>query len=304
GWLLKKWNNSHVTGLIAVVEEFQARIGEEMDFRLEAEFAREIRGNFSTNRDVLIPEVVHELTRQRVMVMDFIVGTRIDKLDPGVANVNRLVATLVEVYVQMMLVDGLFHADPHPGNLMLAPDGRLVLLDFGMVVRVPVETRRKLTRTVLAAIRRDPVGTAEGFRELGIVLATTGDDVALRLAELLIENAFAKTTALERLDTLLADRVMKTLYDFPISLPRDLVYFARTAALIEGVGTKYDPYFQAIPIASPVVLRMRTKILRSVGVAAQPTVEEIAAVAGYALGKAARWVVDRFGTGPMAGIGN
>jgi predicted unusual protein kinase regulating ubiquinone biosynthesis (AarF/ABC1/UbiB family) len=128
--------------------------------------------------------------------------------------------------------------------------------------------------------------------------------VALRLAELLIENAFGKTTTLERIDALLADRVMKTLYDFPISLPRDLVYFARTAALIEGVGTKYDPYFQAIPIASPVVLRMRTKILRSVGVATQPTVDEIAAVAGYALGKAARWVVDRFGTGPMAGIGN
>lgn len=303
GWLVKKWNNSHVTGLIAVVEEFQARIGEEMDFRLEAEFAQEIRGNFIENREVLIPEVVHALTRQHVMVMDFIEGTRIDKLDPGVANVNRLVATLVEVYVQMMLVDGLFHADPHPGNLMLSRDGRLVLLDFGMVVRVPVETRRKLTRAVLAAIRRDAVATAGSFRELGIVLPATGDDIVLRLAELLITNAFGKTTTKERIDALLADRVMKTLYDFPIALPRDLVYFARTAALIEGVGTKYDPYFQAIPIASPVVLRMRTKILRSVGEVAQPTMDEIATVAGYALGKAARWVVDRITAGPLATTG-
>jgi predicted unusual protein kinase regulating ubiquinone biosynthesis (AarF/ABC1/UbiB family) len=303
GWVVKKWNNSHVTGLIAVVEEFQARIGEEMDFRLEAEFAQEIRGNFLANREVLIPEVVHELTRQHVMVMDFIDGTRIDKLDPATTKVNQLVATLVEVYVQMMLVDGLFHADPHPGNLMLARDGRLVLLDFGMVVRVPVETRRKLTRAVLAAIRRDAPATAASFRELGIVLPATHDDVVLRLAELLITNAFGKTTTRERIDALLADRVMKTLYDFPIALPRDLVYFARTAALIEGVGTKYDPYFQAIPIASPVVLRMRTKILRSVGEAAQPTVDEIATVAGYALGKAARWVMDRINSGPLATTG-
>ena len=91
--VVKKWNNSHVTGLIAVVEEFQARIGEEMDFRLEAEFAQEIRDNFRASREVLIPEVVHELTRQRVMVMDFIVGTRIDRgLDELEARTRRLLA--------------------------------------------------------------------------------------------------------------------------------------------------------------------------------------------------------------------
>ena len=100
---------------------------------------------------------------------------------------------------------------------------------------------------------------------LGLIVPGTDTETIRRLAELLIVNAFAKTTTQERIDALLADRVMKTLYDFPIVLPRDLVYFARTAALIEGVGTRYDPYFQAIPIASPVVLRMRSKLLRSVG---------------------------------------
>ena len=63
---------------------------------------------------------------------------------------------------------------------------------------------------------------------------------------------------------MLADRVMHALYDFPIVLPRDMVYFARTASLIEGVGTRYDPYFQAIPVASPIVLRMRSRPARTV----------------------------------------
>jgi hypothetical protein len=85
---------------------------------------------------------------------------------------------------------------------------------------------------------------------------------------------------------------MKTLFDFPIVLPQHLVYFGRTAALIEGVGTRYDPYFQAVPVASPVILRMRSKILRSLGEPATPSVAEVATVAGYALGKAARWLVD------------
>lgn len=292
GWLNRRWRHPHAVGLLAVVEEFSARIHEELDFRLEAEFAEEIGRNFAANRNVVIPGVVHEMTRQRVLVLDFIDGTRIDKLVRGHVNVKSLVQTLVEVYVQMMLVDGLFHADPHPGNLMVTDDGRLVLLDFGMVVRVPQETRGVLTRTVLAAIRRDPDGVAAGFVALGLVIPGTADETVHRLAELLIVNAFGRTTTQQRIDALLADRVMKTLYDFPIMLPRDMVYFARTAALIEGVGTKYDPYFQAIPIASPVVMRMRTKILRSVGEAAQPSPEELATVAGYALGKAVRWVVD------------
>lgn len=292
GMVIKQWPHPHVIGLLGVIEEFSARIDEEMDFRLEAEFATEIRANFSKTKDVVIPEVVHEMTRQRVLVLDFIEGTRIDRLNPATVDVGRVVGLLVEIYVQMMLVDGLFHADPHPGNLMLTPDGRLVLLDFGMVVRVNLRVRRLLTRTVLAAVRKDPEAVAEGFMGLGLIVPGTDTETIRRLAELLIVNAFTKTTAQDRIDALLADRVMKTLYDFPIVLPRDLVYFARTAALIEGVGTRYDPYFQAIPIASPVVLRMRTKLLRSVGEDAKPNAAELATIAGYVAGKAARQVVD------------
>jgi hypothetical protein len=83
------------------------------------------------------------------------------------------------------------------------------------------------------------------------------------------------------------------MFDSPITLTEEAVYFARAAALIEGIGTRYDPYFQIVPVASPVVLRMRTKILRSLGETVSPNAEEIATVAGYALGRAARWVTDR-----------
>ena len=289
GWIVRYWDNVHVRAAQAVIDEFSDRVHEEMDFRLEAEHGAEIRRNFERNRRVHVPEVVHDLTRQRVLVMEFVEGTRIDRLDVEHVKVDALVGTLVEIYVQMMLVDGLFHADPHPGNLMLGTDGRLVLLDFGMVVRVPEATRRTLMRTVLAAIRRSTAGVAEGFLALGVVVEGTDPDTVQRLADLLIVNAFTRTTTKQRIDALLADKVMKTLYDFPVALPRDLVYFARTAALIEGVGTRYDPFFQAIPIASPVVLRMRTRILRSLGEDARPSGEEVATVAGYALGTAVRW---------------
>jgi predicted unusual protein kinase regulating ubiquinone biosynthesis (AarF/ABC1/UbiB family) len=94
---------------------------------------------------------------------------------------------------------------------------------------------------------------------------------------------------------MLADRVMASLYDFPVILPRDLVYFARTAALIEGVGTRYDPYFNAIQVGTPLVMQMRSRILRSLGQQAEPSVEEIAAIAGWAVGRAWRSVRDTLG---------
>ena len=288
GWAAKRWRSPHLLGFQALVEEFAARIREEMDFRLEAEYATEVRTNFAGNARVMIPEVMHELTRQRVLVLQFMHGTRVDRLVPGGVDAGLLAGLVMEVYVQMMLVDGLFHADPHPGNLMLSPDGRLVLLDFGMMVRVPPELRLKLIRTVFASIRRDPLAVAAGFYDLGLIAPGADPAEIARLCSILVEMASTRTTTTQRIDTLLADRILQSLYDFPIILPRDLVYFARTAALIEGLGTRYDPYFNAIEIGTPVVMRMRRRILRSLGEEVEPSVAEIASVAGFAAGRAWR----------------
>lgn len=287
-WAARQWPIPHVLGFAALVQEFAARISEEMDFRLEAEYATEVRANFAGNERVVIPEVMHEMTRQRVLVLEYLEGTRVDRLDKGGVDATRLASAVIEAYVQMMLVDGLFHADPHPGNLLVSPTGQLVLLDFGMMVRVPADLRLRLIRTVFAAIRRDPAGVASGFYALGLVAPGTAQGEIARLAELLVSMASRRTTTQERLEEMLTNRILTSLYDFPVILPRDLVYFARTAALIEGIGTKYDPYYNAIKVGTPVVMRMRSRILRSLGEEAEPSVEEFAAAAGWAAGRAWR----------------
>ena len=287
-WAARRWPIPHVLGFAALVEEFAARISEEMDFRLEAEYATEVRANFAGNERVVIPEVMHEMTRQRVLVLEYVDGTRVDRLEKEGVDARRLASAVIEAYVQMMLVDGLFHADPHPGNLLVSPTGQLVLVDFGMMVRVPPDLRLRLIRTVFAAIRRDPAGVASGFYALGLVAPRTAPEEIARLAELLVSMASRRTTTQERLEEMLTNRILTSLYDFPVILPRDLVYFARTAALIEGIGTKYDAYYNAIEVGTPVVMRMRSRILRSLGEEAEPSVEEIAAAAGWAAGRAWR----------------
>ncbi|HVZ48407.1 MAG TPA: AarF/UbiB family protein [Gemmatimonadaceae bacterium] len=292
GWLDRWWGHPHIKRELTALAAFEVRVREEVNFVQEAEYATTIRNNFAGNPHLVIPRVFAEYTRRRVLVMEFVEGTRIDRLDPARVDVTRIVQTLVELYVQMELIDGLFHADPHPGNVMVAPDGRLVLVDFGAVVRVPLAMRRALVHTSIAAIRRDADGVVQGFTDMGLVPPGTNRQELRAITQTLIGFAYSRSTVRERIDSLLANRVMQALFDSPVTLTQEAVYFARAAALIEGIGTRYDPYFQVVPVASPVVLRMRSRILTSLGEHVTPNAEEIATVAGYALGRAARWVTD------------
>ena len=299
-WTERLFPNPHVRGLRSIISEFAVRIGDEMDFRKEGAYAEEMRANFAYNPKVSVPIVFSELTRQRVLVLEFMHGTRIDALAPRIADgtvkTDALVRTVMELYVQMMLVDGLFHADPHPGNLLVRDDGGVVLLDFGLVVRVPQETRLALVRTVFAAIRHDAAGVVDGFYTLGVVAPGVERHVVVRLADTLLGIAFERTTAQERFEIvnreLLSNEVLETLYDFPVMLPPDMVYFARTAALIEGLGARYDARFNALTVVAPIALRMRREILTSLGelpVSAAPA--PIQAVSGFL--RAAGSVVSR-----------
>ena len=264
-------NPPHVAGLRTVLDEFEIRVADEMDFRQEAQYARQVRRNFERSPNIRVPEVLDAYTRQRALVLEFIDGRRVDQLGDwittGRVRADDVLRSVMELYVQMMLVDGLFHADPHPGNVFVDTAGRLTLLDFGMVVSVPVETRRLLVRTVFAAIKSDVEQVVDGFYGLGLIEPGADRATIVALAAQLIELANERTTAPERLERLsrLADEVMATLYDFPVLLPGNMVYFARTAALIEGLGVRYDARFNAIRFATPIVLRQRREILASLG---------------------------------------
>ena len=287
------WPNPHVVGTRVVIQEFSSRVAEEMDFRLEAAHAVAIGANFADSRGIWIPRVVEPMVRRRALVLEYCPGRRVDRLDDWVAEgrvrPDRLVRDVMELYAKMMLVHGLFHADPHPGNMHVAEDGRIILLDFGMVVRVPLELRRQLVAAIFAAIRRDADALAESFHALGLVVTGADPAVIRRLAGTLLSVADQRNTTRERVE-LLADEVIAELYDWPIVLPSHLVYFARTASLIEGLGTHYDPHFNALAFARPIALSLRARILASLYPdGGQPRIDP-ARVIGAALGAVARVV--------------
>jgi predicted unusual protein kinase regulating ubiquinone biosynthesis (AarF/ABC1/UbiB family) len=259
--------NHHTRAITAIVSEFSKRIRDELDFREEARNAGLLRRNFQDEPRVVVPEVIAELVTRRVLVLAYVEGTRIDRLHERLASgeleLPRLVETVVDAYIKMMLEDGVFHADPHAGNLLVDPEGRLVLLDFGMVLQVERETRRRLVETVLAAARQDVDGVINGFYELGI-LDPDVDRGTVRDAAQSLMTVSLKDDASPRQIQRLVEQVLDTFYEWPLVLPSNLVYFGRAGVLVEGIGLRYDPNFNALAMARPVLARSAKRLVQGI----------------------------------------
>jgi predicted unusual protein kinase regulating ubiquinone biosynthesis (AarF/ABC1/UbiB family) len=259
--------NHRTRAITAIVSEFSKRIRDELDFREEARNAAMLRRNFQSEPRVVVPEVVTELVTRRVLVLEYVEGTRIDRLHERLASgeldLQRLVETVVDAYIKMMLEDGVFHADPHAGNLLVDQQGRLVLLDFGMVLQVERDTRRRLVETVLAAARQDVDGVINGFYELGILDPDVDRGTVRDAAQSLMAVSLKDETSPRQIQRLV-EQVLNTFYEWPLMLPSNLVYFGRAGVLVEGIGLRYDPNFNALAMARPVLARSAKRLIRGV----------------------------------------
>ena len=268
GVVERRWSHPQLRGIRVALDEFERRIADEMDFRKEAAYARSIGERFARNPRVVVPRVIDGMVRQRTLVLEFVEGTRVDRIDALVAagrvDASAMVDAVVEAYIQMMLVDGIFHADPHPGNLLVRDDGALVLLDFGMVIEVDPESRRHLVHTALAAVGGDAERVVDGFFALGIVEPGTDRETIRRLVALILEMT-ARGADVGEMQRALADEVMHLLHDWPVVLTGEMTYFGRAVALIEGLGARHVPGFNPVRYVRPILLKHRSAVLRALG---------------------------------------
>lgn len=268
-WLNLLFPNHHVRALTGVVREFSAKVREEMDFRREADNMRRFRETFKTDRSVRVPRVYDDYTHRRILVMERLEGTKIDRLQDhfreGRLSFDAVMQTLTGTYLKMMLVDGFLHADPHPGNLLVQDDGTLVLLDWGMVVEVPRWTREAILSIALAVSREDLDGIISGMYKLGMISPEVSrGEIREAATEIMSIVERAQSTGQERLQELV-QQLFDTFYTWPLILPEELVYFFRAGALLEGVGFGYDPRFNGLQFMRGVIRRYQGDILRTTG---------------------------------------
>ncbi|MGQ9897179.1 MAG: ABC1 kinase family protein [Acidobacteriota bacterium] len=232
--------------ILAVVGRFEAGFREEADFAAEREHARRLREILAPFPDVVVPETIDALCTARVLALEFVDGYRIADVAAVrriVRQPRRLLDRLVHLYAYMILCEGYYHADPHPGNFLVLPDGRLALLDFGMVQTLRAETRTRLSDLVRAAMRGRTDDVVEGFYRLGLVSPDTPRDQArAAIAEIGQINVLQSNT--KNRIAAVGQAVERSRIRF--LLPEDLAYAFRLIQMLEGVASYYQPGWNII----------------------------------------------------------
>ncbi|RJS99021.1 AarF/ABC1/UbiB kinase family protein [Halococcus sp. IIIV-5B] len=238
--------------LETLAEEFDKTIHQELDYAREARMLQEIKGNFTDNDEVRIPEVVEERSTSRVLAMEYVSGTKItavDELDRMGVDRTALAERLERVYLQMIVDDGVFHADPHPGNLAVEPDGTLVFYDFGMSGRVDPYIQDKIIEFYMGIANQDIDAILDALVEMGTLSPEADRETMGNVMELAIQDIRGEEVEQYRVQEVVS-QVEDTIYEFPLRLPANLALVLRVATVVEGVCVTLSPKFDFISVAT------------------------------------------------------
>jgi predicted unusual protein kinase regulating ubiquinone biosynthesis (AarF/ABC1/UbiB family) len=250
--LMRFVDSAQSFSLETLADEFSTVIRQEMNYAREATMLEEIRSNFADDDRVRIPAVVGERSTGRVLTMEYVGGTKIsnvDDLDELGVDRTRLAETLQEVYLQMMIDDGVFHADPHPGNLAVQGDGTLVFYDFGMSGRVDPFIQEKIVDFYGAVAQQDVDAILDTLIEMGTLSPEADRGTMADVMELAIADARGEDVEQYRVQQII-NQVEDTIYEFPLRLPPNLALVLRVATVVEGVCVTLDPDFDFIDVAT------------------------------------------------------
>ena len=235
-----------------LADEFAKTIREEMDYARERTMLEEIRGNFADNDRIRIPETYESVSGPRVLTMEYVPGTKIsdiDALDEAGRDRTAIAEILQEVYLQMIIDDGVFHADPHPGNLAVADDGSVIFYDFGMAGRVDPFVQEKIVEFYVAVARQDIDDILDTLISMGTLSPEADREVMGNVMELAIADVRGEDVEQYQVNQII-EQVESSIYEFPLRLPPNLALVLRVATVVEGVCVTLDPEFDFISTAT------------------------------------------------------
>jgi len=239
-----------------LVRELAKSLRRELDLAAECRHAERIATNMAPLPHIVIPRVHWAHTSERVNVQDFvggIAGNQLDRLTPEAGYDRRLLAERgAHAVLKMIVQDGFFHADPHPGNVFYLSDNRIAFIDFGMVGRLSERRREELLQLLLGLVERHPQTVAD------VLLDWTGDDHGVNLSQLeteieaFVDQYHGTPLAELSLGQMLGD-VTAILRDHRLGLPSDLALLIKAFISLEGMGRGLDPDFHMATQATPML---------------------------------------------------
>jgi len=234
----------------------------ELDFEHEADNCETIARNLAARTDVVVPRVYREFSTRRVLVMELIEGIKITDvaaLERAGIDKHAVAQKLMEVFCEQVLRDGFFHADPHPGNVMVQPGPRLVLLDFGLAKDFPPRFRDGIVRLTFSILTMDNAGIAAAFEQLGFRTRDGSPETLITLANLLLGNTIRRGRAYadRQLIEEFSEELPRALRVNPIvEVPADVLLVTRVMGLLSGLGKTLDSRVDLFATIMPYAQRL------------------------------------------------
>jgi predicted unusual protein kinase regulating ubiquinone biosynthesis (AarF/ABC1/UbiB family) len=248
------------SNLVSIVDEFAERIFEEMDYENEGRNSERFGELYGAMPDIYVPKIHWQYTARRVLTMEWIDGTKLTNLEEIEAqgiDATYLIEVGVQCSLRQLLEHGFFHADPHPGNLLATPDGKLAYLDFGMMSQVKPYQRYGLVEAIVHLVNRDFDGLAQDFVKLEFLTP----DVDLRPIIPAFADVFTKSLGMTGTNVAdldfksVTDQLSGVMYEFPFQVPAYYALIVRSLVTLEGIAISVDPDFKVLSKAYPYVAK-------------------------------------------------
>ncbi len=244
---------------VSIVDEFGSKLFEELDYVHEAYLTERFRANFEGLPGVYAPRVYREFSSRRVLTTEYIEGIKVtakEELEAAGIDILVLLSHGTRANLTQLFEHGLFHADPHPGNLLVRPgDGTLVFLDFGMMSIVSAEQKLRMIEIFVDVINRRPENLRENLVALGFLRPGARWEEILPLAN----DLFASIFGAEQRRTSFQDAThafAPLIYEYEFRLPVDFAYIVRAIMTLEGISLQLDPDFDIFAVSAPYAARM------------------------------------------------
>ena len=260
GLLQKNKNWSRGRNWVEIAKECRKVLMKELDFNCEAQYAARFRQQFLDDDNVEVPEVIWDMSSEKVLCLSYLEGTKISDLEklkskeidlPKIAEIGAI------SYLKQLVNYGFFHADPHPGNLAVSNEGQLIFYDFGMMGNISNNLQTRLGGMVKAAALRDASSLVSQLQQAGLISKDIDVGPVRRLVRLMLKEALTPPFSPNIIEKLSGD-LYELVYETPFQLPVDLIFVMRALSTFEGVGRMLDPGFNLVSVTKPYLIELMT----------------------------------------------
>lgn len=253
GFLINKYVDIISSDVVALIDEFARRVYQELNYVQEGQNARRFKKLYADKEDVLVPDIFWDYTSVKVLTMEWVEGVKLNEqaiIEGQGLKVLDLVNTGIQCSLRQLLEYGYFHADPHPGNLLATPEGKLAFLDFGMMSETPEEARFAIIGHVVHMVNRDYEAMARDYYALDFLSPDVDVSPIVPALRNFFDDALNSTVSELNFKTIV-DGLGAVLYQYPFNVPAYYALILRSLTVLEGLALYADPNFKVLAASYP-----------------------------------------------------